>query len=294
MFYHKVLSDTDDLVDGLIVGSESHTAAVQMRERLLRSQRFHIGELFDGIGLVNPENVPFNIDYTKIKMPYEVTYIDCYANIDFLPEVPREQRYNRLAVMVVHEKKMTSVECFHFFPERKAWFHDSTALMVSLKTGRSLMVDLIKSVELNREETDMMFLENQANYSMPYILHTLLSCKNIESEDIHPPSKVNAKRRKKGKKPLYSYKVLNMTRSKGKTDLSKPHQGGSNRVHLCRGHFKTYTEDNPLFGNLTGTYWWQPQARGNKKRGVAMKRYDASKIGRKNGPSRESETDARR
>jgi hypothetical protein len=46
-----------------------------------------------------------------------------------------------------------------------------------------------------------------------------------------------------------------------------------NRVHLCHGHFKNYTEGNPLFGKYTGRYWWQPFVRGNKKKGVVMKDY---------------------
>lgn len=46
--------------------------------------------------------------------------------------------------------------------------------------------------------------------------------------------------------------------------------------HICRGHFKTYTEEKPLFGSITGTYWWANQVRGSKERGEVKKRYQVS------------------
>jgi len=60
----------------------------------------------------------------------------------------------------------------------------------------------------------------------------------------------------------------------------KKHKNGEakdlyyNRIHLCRGHFKEYTKEKPLFGKYTGTYWWQPTMRGNKKKGVIHKDYE--------------------
>jgi len=46
-----------------------------------------------------------------------------------------------------------------------------------------------------------------------------------------------------------------------------------NRVHMCRGHFKEYTEDHRLFGKYTGLYWWQPYVRGQKE-GIVIKDYE--------------------
>ena len=44
-------------------------------------------------------------------------------------------------------------------------------------------------------------------------------------------------------------------------------------MHLCRGHFKTFSEEAPLFGKFTGTYWWEPQLRGDASRGRLDKEY---------------------
>jgi len=36
---------------------------------------------------------------------------------------------------------------------------------------------------------------------------------------------------------------------------------------------KEYTQEHPLFGKLTGLYWWQPHVRGQNKEGIVMKDY---------------------
>ena len=61
--------------------------------------------------------------------------------------------------------------------------------------------------------------------------------------------KTNRNRVASGKKPLLSYH--------------------------CRGHFKRYTEDKPLFGRYTGLYWWQPHIRGADRSGAVIKDYDS-------------------
>jgi hypothetical protein len=52
------------------------------------------------------------------------------------------------------------------------------------------------------------------------------------------------------------------------------HQHGlRHALHICRGHFKTYTADAPLFGTVTGTYWWADQVHGSADLGVVDKDY---------------------
>ncbi len=48
----------------------------------------------------------------------------------------------------------------------------------------------------------------------------------------------------------------------------------TNRIHLCRGHFKRYTKDKPLFGKYVGLWWWQPSVRGRNKEGIIYKDYE--------------------
>lgn len=68
--------------------------------------------------------------------------------------------------------------------------------------------------------------------------------------------------RKTGKKPSPYFEI--------KIDPSKPEKrytsskktGRSKNAHIVRGHFATYTDDAPLFGKYTGTYWRPAHARG--------------------------------
>ena len=106
----------------------------------------------------------------------------------------------------------------------------------------------------------------------------ILNCQNVVTKDVLPPEKLNHKRMRNGKLPLYSYKILEVVKGKPKTknagwvpwDYKSPEMV---RFHLCRGHFKTYTEDSKLFGKYTGTFWWSPQSRGDKSKGVIEKEY---------------------
>jgi hypothetical protein len=106
----------------------------------------------------------------------------------------------------------------------------------------------------------------------------LLTCQNIVLEKVD-----NVERKRVGKKIRdipkgYSYYVLNV---KLPTTRFKKGNTGENlneepvmRLHLCRGHFKTYTDDAPLFGRYTGTWWWQSMVRGDKELGEVEKDYD--------------------
>lgn len=43
---------------------------------------------------------------------------------------------------------------------------------------------------------------------------------------------------------------------------------------FCRGHFSTYTEDRPLFGKVSGTFWVPSHVRGSAKQGVVVSDYN--------------------
>jgi len=101
----------------------------------------------------------------------------------------------------------------------------------------------------------------------------MINSKNITTTDNSPPVRLNKKRIKNNKQPLFTYKTL-VIKPTGKKQEAQAAQGiWENRIHLCRGHFKTFTKDKPLFGRVTGRYWWQPSVRGNKAKGVITKDY---------------------
>lgn len=97
----------------------------------------------------------------------------------------------------------------------------------------------------------------------------LLHCKNVKSEYVKAPDKLNKKRIKNGKTPLFGYHVLHVTLP-GKSTTGGELGFGSTSdikklVDFRRGHFKTYTSEKPLFGKHVGIYWWEGIAGTNPK-----------------------------
>jgi hypothetical protein len=104
---------------------------------------------------------------------------------------------------------------------------------------------------------------------------SLMHCKNVTACEIAPPEKLSAKHQRKTGRPLVKYYVLDIEPMRRILDRDGEAQtkGLRHALHICRGHFKSYTEDSPLFGRHTGTYWWAAQARGSAGEGVIEKDY---------------------
>jgi hypothetical protein len=115
---------------------------------------------------------------------------------------------------------------------------------------------------------------------------SLMHCKNVDVRPVDPPERLSRKHQRRHGRPLTRYHVLaidpmrRVLTSEGEAET----KGLRHAMHICRGHFKTYTEDAPLFGRHTGTYWWESRARGRAEHGVVEKDY---RIGLEHGLGRE-------
>lgn len=143
--------------------------------------------------------------------------------------------------------------------------------------------DILKLYNIETDESISSQIEEGFNEtlfltsnSIVHAVLTVLECKNVYTKTIVPSDKINKKRRLKNKLPLLDYKILvvncGTTIKKYISSKNQSYQGLF-RVHLCRGHFKEYTKENPLFGKYIGKFWWQPMVRGEKKRGIINKDY---------------------
>jgi hypothetical protein len=100
-------------------------------------------------------------------------------------------------------------------------------------------------------------------------------------------------------RPLVRYAELTIDPLRRLLEKQRQGVGGSLRkaLHLCRGHFKTFSPDAPLLGRATGTYFWAPQIRGSRSEGVTLKDYRVqapSKVGRAYKDANENPPDAER
>ncbi len=110
----------------------------------------------------------------------------------------------------------------------------------------------------------------------PFLLATsLMHCRNVKIMEDAPPPRLSRKWERKHGFPLVSrYTLLidpmrEVLRGEGRSDAD----GLQKALHICRGHFKTYTPDKPRFGRDTGTFWYSPHVRGDRKRGEVVKDY---------------------
>jgi hypothetical protein len=103
----------------------------------------------------------------------------------------------------------------------------------------------------------------------------LLHCKNVVSEIEQPSRQQQRHYERKNGFPPTDYHVLKIRPRPERGDRSGREQAavGLNRQHIARGHFKTFTEEAPLFGKWTGMYFWEAQVRGNPQRGKLDKAY---------------------
>jgi hypothetical protein len=108
---------------------------------------------------------------------------------------------------------------------------------------------------------------------------SMMNCKNIITRTNNPAKKLNKSRKKKGKKPLISFKTIHVDpnqKSTAKTATTDGNEDTKPRgpVH---GHMKDYRSGKGLFGKYKGVYYWGPQLRGDATKGISLPDYTIDK-----------------
>lgn len=105
----------------------------------------------------------------------------------------------------------------------------------------------------------------------------MLHCRNIGTDIVAPRRAEAHKFEKRYAMPMARYHVLKVT---GKGYGAGEHIGvptGQHKpLHWCRGHFKHYTDEAPLMGKHTGTYYFGAHVRGRANAGSVVKDYDVA------------------
>lgn len=103
----------------------------------------------------------------------------------------------------------------------------------------------------------------------------MMHCKNVQTSVMKPEVKQSQRHQRRHGNPLTRYHVLDVrpvTRALD-TDGDAKRDGIGAALHRCRGHFKTFRPDAPLFGKLTGQYWWNAHQRGDRRNGAIKAAY---------------------
>lgn len=186
---------------------------------------------------------------------------------------------DRMAVYVTHDGDGIWTTSFFYNPPSRGWaIFPFTYACTAYSDAVAQLYDPSRYMSWPLERKTGEELTLRLMYVVHATLYTL-NAKNVYLEAVERPEKCNKKRAKNKKVPLYRYHVLKV--APGVVRKTSQHESaqpvtGSMPVHLCRGHFRTYTEDAPLFGipGNFGRFWIQAHVRGHKENGVVVKDYE--------------------
>lgn len=116
-------------------------------------------------------------------------------------------------------------------------------------------------------------------YLLPiFFAFSLSHCSNVTVQETTGATSRQERRRRErtGEPPPTRFYTLNIDpmrralASEGKVQTN----GIKKALHICRGHFAHYSEDRPLFGKYSGSFWVPSHVRGDAAAGTVVKDYN--------------------
>jgi len=146
---------------------------------------------------------------------------------------------------------------------------DGKLLALQIGADRSNSEEII--AEMQKEKRTIITLFWPALLAISF-----MHCKNVTVTEHNPPEKVQKKRQKGNKPPLTKYYTLDIESMKKvlKSEGHSDEVGLQRALHVCRGHFKDYSNGKGLFGKYKGLYWWDSNIRGIAEAGEIVKDYN--------------------
>ncbi len=103
---------------------------------------------------------------------------------------------------------------------------------------------------------------------------SFMHCKNVKQ--VEAKEDPGERFLRQYKVPKFTYRTLcidpmkEVLRREGQSEAA----GLKRALHICRGHFSTYSDEKPLFGKYAGTFWVPDHVRGKKEHGEVVKDYE--------------------
>lgn len=106
----------------------------------------------------------------------------------------------------------------------------------------------------------------------------LMNCKNVKVTDNEPRRTLSKRHQVQFGRPLITYKTLEIEPMKRvlENEGGIKHNGLKKALHICRGHFATYTPEKGMMGRKLEepvTVWKPAHVRGDAAHGIAAKDY---------------------
>jgi hypothetical protein len=142
--------------------------------------------------------------------------------------------------------------------------------------GEILANPLVLGAEMSKEDDKAEAASMLHSLLKPLLLSlSFMHCKNVVQVEHRPDREINRERRKAGMKPFLRYHTIDIEPMKRvlKSEGSIDAVGIKRALHICRGHFSTYSEEKPLFGKVAGTFWVPSHVRGSLAEGAVIADY---------------------
>lgn len=180
-----------------------------------------------------------------------------------------------------------AIECRWLVHERYFLFYQNTLTFIGVSALFRIAEDGSTSarqlIDFDEQDVDGKFrdfvVRQLPRFSRMFLMSmSFMNCKNVSQHDATLSHGPPAKWLRRQKQPTIKYRVLNIApmREVLRTEGDIENNGLQKALHICRGHFATYTADKPLFGNIVGTVWKPAHVRGDIKQGAVVKDYSVS------------------
>jgi hypothetical protein len=142
--------------------------------------------------------------------------------------------------------------------------------MLFINKSGSLIDDIEYSESNTASEDAQDGLRDQSRITLGLTL-SFMSCKNVSVAKEDRAARGPAPKRWRGIR--YHTLEIGPMASKVAAHAKANGTGYAKSLHICRGHMRTYTEDAPLFGRFTGTFYVPMHTRGSREVGEVIKDY---------------------
>lgn len=110
------------------------------------------------------------------------------------------------------------------------------------------------------------------------LAQSFLACSNVTLRPVEPSRQERRRHeRERPNEPLMRYHIIDVgTRAAARPPRNAIESGSAEHkraLHICRGHFHTYTAERPLFGKHVGRFYIPAHVRGTAEAGISVHDY---------------------
>lgn len=252
----------------------------QLIDDLKSSVVFNIDNVIDYLNTCNSPSLIDIKHYPNVMSPFPLVFFE-YKTMEEVKRVAKELNQQEPVKMALFVRlrgyqegnPVYFVNNFEELNDGSFGLRINTFTYSCDKKGELLKVGVLN--KLNREN------EPTVIYSLAPVLLALsfLHCKNVTIHSEEPAIKLQKARERRGKLPLFTFKTLEIKpmvkilKEQGESET----KGLKHALHICRGHFKDFSNGPGLGrGHAHGLYWWESHVRGSREVGAVIKDYKVS------------------